>query len=63
MAATEWVDYYALLGVEIEAPLQQLSKSYRQLSLKVHPDRVRFVLSLSDISILLQCRFPYVARM
>ncbi|CEQ40301.1 SPOSA6832_01896, partial [Sporobolomyces salmonicolor] len=37
--ATEDVDYYALLGIEATATLQQIKTAYRQRSLKVHPDR------------------------
>lgn len=33
--------YYALLGVEPGADMERIKKSYRQLSMKYHPDKVR----------------------
>jgi molecular chaperone DnaJ len=38
MAATKR-DYYEVLGVGRDAPLDEIKKSYRQLALKYHPDR------------------------
>jgi len=33
------MDYYALIGVKKDATKKEISKAYRKLSLKYHPDR------------------------
>ena len=38
-------DLYAILGVEATATQNELSRAYRQKSLKVHPDRVSLQLT------------------
>jgi molecular chaperone DnaJ len=38
MAATKR-DYYEVLGLGRDAPLEEIKKSYRQMALKYHPDR------------------------
>jgi len=35
----DFIDYYALLQVPFEATKQEITKSYRQLALKMHPDK------------------------
>ena len=35
----DFVDYYDLLGLEPDAPAEQISKAYRKKALKCHPDR------------------------
>src|SRR5512141_385543 len=32
-------DYYSVLGVARNAPVDEIKKSYRQIALKYHPDR------------------------
>ncbi|CAK9008550.1 Chaperone protein DnaJ [Durusdinium trenchii] len=36
---TKLPDYYKVLGVDQEAPLDAIKKAYRQLALKWHPDK------------------------
>lgn len=39
MAATDFKDYYSLLGVNKTATQEEIKKSFRKLALKYHPDR------------------------
>lgn len=48
----EEVDPYELLGVTLESSEQDIRTAYRKLSLKVHPDRVSVLLSLSVVLVL-----------
>lgn len=43
MSADEEQNPYELLSLGIEATDQEIKSAYRRLSLKVHPDRVRFL--------------------
>jgi curved DNA-binding protein len=39
MAATDFKDYYSVLGVSKTATAEEIKKSFRKLALKYHPDR------------------------
>ena len=39
MAATDFKDYYAILGIEKKASADDIKKKFRKLALKYHPDR------------------------
>lgn len=39
MAATDFKDYYAILGVKKTASADEIKKAFRKLALKYHPDR------------------------
>lgn len=32
-------DYYIILGIEKDSPVEDIRKAYRKLSLKIHPDK------------------------
>lgn len=43
----EFIDAYEILGIQVEASETQIKRAYRQCSLKVHPDRVSDVRTIS----------------
>lgn len=39
MSSREWVDYYQVLGISVDATAKEISSAYRSLALKYHPDK------------------------
>jgi DnaJ family protein C protein 17 len=39
MSDREWVDYYQVLGISVDATAKEISSAYRSLALKYHPDK------------------------
>lgn len=41
MPQTEYVDYYSLLGVEVESDVKTIRRAFQKAALKYHPDKTK----------------------